>query len=155
MVKAAPAPSLPRQIRASRSTARSLVIVAISLCLCLAVVAAFAALHTGTVQNPELNKPPADWLEDRIKETSAIETDTTWGKGALAQPAEHEAEALAGVTVDFDVVVPEKLPEGFRLESATGWRSSRPTAAFPGAANSTPNPADMPSQSSDSARPRW
>ncbi|CAG0959279.1 hypothetical protein PLCT2_00659 [Planctomycetaceae bacterium] len=118
LLKAAPAPSAGRQMRALRTTFKSLVAVGVSLCLCLALVAGFGALHASYPQNALEVKTPADWLGDEIKASLARESDTTYGEGALTKPAAAEAEKLAAIKADFDILTPARLPEGYYLKAA-------------------------------------
>jgi len=118
LLKAAPAPSAARQMRALRTTFKSLVAVVVSLCLCLALVAGFGALHASYPQNKADAKPPEDWLGNEIKASLARESDTTFGEGALAKPASGETEKLAVIKADFDILTPAKLPEGYYLKAA-------------------------------------
>ncbi len=118
LLKAAPAPSAARQMRALRTTFKSMVAVVVSLCVCLALVAGFGALHASYPQNKADAKPPEDWLGDEIKASLASESDTTFGEGALIKPASGEAERLAAIKTDFDILTPEKLPEGYYLKAA-------------------------------------
>ncbi|CAG0934259.1 hypothetical protein PLCT1_02650 [Planctomycetaceae bacterium] len=117
LLQAAPAPSLQRRMRVTRSTWRSLVLVALSLCVSLALVAGFAALHSLEAAKPAPSKPRADWLGEQITEAISRETTSTFYNGALVEPAAGEAELLDGLKLDFEILVPAKLPRGFRLES--------------------------------------
>ncbi len=115
MLKQAPAPSLPRQIRVTRSKLRSLAAVGLSLCVCLALVAGFAALHGSVQPPPEVSKPPEDWLGDQIAEVARQDAESTFFTGALAEPALGEELLAQNPVVEFDVLVPKALPRGFRL----------------------------------------
>lgn len=116
MLRQAPAPSAARQMRALRTTPKSLLAVAISLVISLALVAGFGALH-GSYRHPP-TALPADWLGDEIKASLAQASDTTFGPGALIKPASGETEKLAGINAGFDILTPEKLPEGYYLKAA-------------------------------------
>ncbi len=113
LLKAAPAPSAARQMRALRTTFKSQVAVGVSLCLCLALVAGFGALHASYPQNTSEAEPPEDWLGDEIKASLANESDATFGEDALAKPAAGEAEKLAAIKTKSDILTPAKLPEGY------------------------------------------
>lgn len=118
LLKAAPAPSAARQMRALRTTFKSLVAVSMSLCICLALVAGFGALHARDPQFSIAAQAQRDWLGDEITAALAKESDTTFGEGALASPATGEAEKLAALKADFDILTPAKLPEGYYLKAA-------------------------------------
>lgn len=96
MLKAAPAPSLQRRMRVTRSTWRGLVAVALSLCASLALVAGFAALHSQVAARPAPYRPPEDWVGDQIREATSRESTSTFYNGAFAEPAAGEAELLDG-----------------------------------------------------------
>ena len=116
MLKAAPAPSVSRQMRAARTTLKSLLLVAISLCLCLAPVAGFAALQSMSAA-PAANRPPEDWLGDQISLATRTPSDSTYYKGALANVHAAGDARLRALALDFELLVPAKLPEGFALQS--------------------------------------
>jgi hypothetical protein len=129
LLKQAPAPSLARQLRVTRSKLRSLSGILVSLCICLALVAGFAALHTGEFE-AAAPKPPKDWLGDQIDSALQVEPDTTFGQGALEEPAAGELKLVRGPLPDFTVLVPQKLPKNFRLESAKQLKSEATGLGF-------------------------
>lgn len=128
MLRQAPAPSAARQMRGLRTTPKSLLAVAISLVMCLALVAGFGALH-GSYRHPPATLP-ADWLGDEIRASLAQASDTTFGPGALIKPASGETEKLAGINAGFDILTPAKLPEGYYLKAARVFEADKTGLGF-------------------------